>query len=255
MTDAIQPHSGIAAVDAYLTDGYLAVPGMSSRFAAAISCGLMRIQTGLGVSGHVAEVGAFQGRFFIAMAKALQPDEKALGIDRFDWPTPAVLDRFEQYCRQHNVPSEQRVTWKADSGDMAPADITAKLGGGPIRLVHIDGEHSQRALTHDLELATQVLCPGGVLIIDDMLHPGYPTLILAVQAYLDRHPDMTVLCIIDRESITAASKFVLCHKDWFKRYEAALLADYKSNIWPLGASFEPHWCLVLSLDTYLPEFT
>lgn len=255
MSDANQPGSGIAAVDAYLADGYLAVPGMSSRFAAAISCGLMRIQAVLGVTGHVAEIGAFQGRFFIAMAKALEPGEVALGIDRFDWPTPAVMDSFEANCRQHGVPRESRVTWKSDSSEMTPADIRAKLSGGPVRLVHIDGEHSQRALTHDLELATQVLCPGGLLILDDMLHPGYPTLILAVQAYLARHPEMTVLCIIDRESITAASKFVLCHTDWFKRYEAALLEDYKSNVWPLGADFEPHWCLVLSLDTNLPSFT
>jgi hypothetical protein len=27
---------------------------------------------------------------------------------------------------------------------------------------------------------------------------------------------------------------------------------YRENIWPMGATFEPHWCLVLSLDTRLP---
>ncbi len=250
-----EPRAGIEDVDTYLRDGYLAVPGMSSLFAAAISCGLMRIQSELGVTGPVAEIGTFQGRFFIAMVKALQANEQALGVDRFDWPTPAVLDQFEANCRQYGVSPDQWITWKADSRDMAPADILAKLNGRYVRLFHIDGDHSQRSLTGDLELATQVLCPGGVLILDDMLHPGYPTLMLAVQSYLDRHPDMTVLCIIDRESITAASKFVLCQKDWFKRYEAALLEAYKDNAWPMGANFEPHWCLVLSLDTSLPELT
>lgn len=255
MIDSADVRSGIAAVDTYLAEGYLAVPGMSSRFAAAISCGLMRIQSDLGVTGHVAEIGTFQGRFFIALAKALASGERALGIDRFDWPTPAVLDRFEANCRQHNVPADRRITWKADSRDMKPADITSKLNGGRVRLFHIDGDHSQASLAQDLELATQVLCPGGLLVLDDMLHPGYPTLMSAVLAYLERRPEMTVLCVIDRESLTAASKFVLCFKDWFKRYEAVLLEDYKINIWPMGANFEPHWCLVLSLDTSLPDLS
>ena len=40
---------------------------------------------------------------------------------------------------------------------------------------------------------------------------------------------------------------------WFKRYEEKLLEAYKDNVWPLGADFEPHWCLVLSLDTRLAD--
>ena len=66
---------------------------------------------------------------------------------------------------------------------------------------------------------------------------------------------MCVLAIIDRETIVAATKFVICHRDWFKRYEERLLVDFEKNVWPLGADFEPHWCLVLSLDTRLAEIT
>ena len=88
-------HSGIPAVDHYLDEGYASVVGMSSRFAAAVTCGLMRIQTELGITGPIAEIGTFEGRFFIAMAHALQSGEVALGIDLFDWPNPQVLDRFE----------------------------------------------------------------------------------------------------------------------------------------------------------------
>jgi len=232
MTDPLPARSGIVAVDAYLAQGYRSVPGMSSQFAAAITCGLMRIQTGMGVMGHVAEIGTFQGRFFIALAKALATDERALGIDRFDWPSPAVLDRFEQNCAAHGIAPEQRITWKADSGAMSPQDLLARLDGGRVRLFHIDGEHTRAALARDLELATAVMDPGGLIVLDDMLHPGYPTLMMAVLDYLRRHADMTVLCIIDRESITAAAKFVLCEQKWFKRYEAVLLEDYKANICP-----------------------
>ena len=185
------------------------------------------------------------------MAHALAEGEVALGIDLFDWPNAQVLDRFEANCARHGVAAAKRITWKADSRTMQPADLLARLGGRRVRLFHVDGEHSRHALTRDLELATAVLAPEGVIVLDDMLHPGYPTLMVAVHEYLTRHPDMCVLCIIDRETIVAATKFVLCRRDWFKRYEGRLLVDFEANVWPLGADFEPHWCLVLSLDTRL----
>ncbi|MFM9942802.1 MAG: class I SAM-dependent methyltransferase [Hyphomicrobiaceae bacterium] len=251
------PRSGMAAVDRYLEspEGYTSVVGMSSRLAAAITCGLMRIQSDLGVRGPVAEIGTFEGRFFIAMALALQEGESALGIDLFDWPNPEIIDRFHANCARHGVAESRRITWKADSRTLEAGALLAKLGGRRVRLFHIDGEHSRHALTRDLALAMQVLAPEGLIVLDDMLHPGYPTLMVAVQAFLEANPDMCVLAVIDRETIVAATKFVLCRRDWFKRYEERMLVDFKANIWPLGADFEPHWCLVLSLDTRLAAIT
>jgi predicted O-methyltransferase YrrM len=246
-----QIRSGIVAVDYYLDNGYAEVPGMSSRFAAAVCCGLLRIQTELGVAGPIAEIGPFEGRFFIALAHALAPGETALGIDLFDWPNPEVADRFEVNCAKHGVPPDRKIAWRTDSRTLEPAELIAKLGNRHVRFFHIDGEHSRAALSKDLELATAVLAPGGVIVLDDMLHPGYPTLMVAVHEYLARHAEICVLCIIDRESVVAATKFVLCQRGWFKRYEDRLLEAYRANVWPLGADFEPHWCLVLSLDTRL----
>jgi predicted O-methyltransferase YrrM len=243
--------AGIAAVDRYLETGYAAVPGMSSRFAAAICCGLLRMQTEMGVAGSAVEIGPFEGRFFIAIAHALAAGEVALGIDLFDWPNAEVIDRFHANCARHGLEPGRHVAWKADSRSMVPAELLAKLDGRRPRFVHIDGEHSRSALTKDLELATAVLAPEGIIVLDDMLHPGYPTLMVAVHEYLQGHPEMCVLCIIDRETVVAATKFVLCSTAWFKRYEERLLEAYKDNVWPLGADFEPHWCLVLSLDTRL----
>jgi methyltransferase family protein len=245
--------SGVAAVDSYLDAGYDTVPGMSSRFAAAICARLMRIQGELGVTGPVAELGTFEGRFFIALCHALGPGEMALGIDRFDWPNPQVIDRFERNCLKHGVPPERRVTWKADSHAMRAQELLAKLGGQAPRFVHIDSEHSRAGLAKELELVSRILAPAGLMVLDDMLHPGYPLLVVAVHEYLERHPEMRVMCIIDRETVVAATKFVLCHADWAKRYEEPLLAAYKDNIWPMGADFNPHWCPVLSLDTRLAE--
>jgi Methyltransferase domain len=247
--------SGVPAVDAYLKSGFHTVPGMSSRFAAAICAGLLRIQTKLGVSGPIAEIGTFEGRFFIALAKALQPGEIALGMDIFEWPNTQVIDRFEANCLKHGVAADTRRTWKCDSRVVSPTDVLKHLGGRKPRLFHIDGDHSRASLEKDLALATAVMPEDGLLVLDDMLHPGYPTLMVAVQEYLTAHQDMCVLAVIDRETIVAATKFVLCKRSWFKKYEAVMLEEFKANIWPLGADFEPHWCLVLSLDTRLAAIT
>jgi hypothetical protein len=72
--------------------------------------------------------------------------------------------------------ADKCVLWTADSREMAPAALLERLGGRQARFIHIDGEHSRAALTKDLELSTAVLQPGGILVLDDMLHPGYPTL-------------------------------------------------------------------------------
>jgi len=249
------PHSGHAAVEAYLAEGYDSVVGMSSRFAAAICARLLRLQTQEGVCGPIAEIGAFEGRFFIALAHALEPGEIALGIDIFEWPNPEVKDRFEANCLKHGIAPERRVTIKADAGAMTPAELIGHAGGEKLRFIHIDGEHSRAALSKDLALATACLAEGGLIVLDDMLHPGYPTLMVAVQEYLAANPGIVPLCIIDRETIVGATKFVLCQRHWFERYQAVMLTIFKEQIWPLGADFEPHWCLVLSLDTRLAEIT
>lgn len=249
------PHSGYPAVEAYLSDGYERVVGMSSRFAAAICARLLRLQTEEGVTGPIAEIGAFEGRFFIALALALEPDEIALGIDIFEWPNPEVQDRFEANCLKYGIAPQRRVTIKGDAGAMAPAALLAHARGEKLRFIHVDGEHSRAALSKDLALATACLSEGGLIVLDDMLHPGYPTLMVAVQDYLEANPGIVPLCIIDRETIVGAAKFVLCQRDWFERYQAAMLTIFKEQIWPLGADFEPHWCLVLSLDTRLAEIT
>ena len=118
--DALKARSGIAAVDAYLAAAIMSVVGMSSQFAAGICCGLLRIQTAAGVKGPVVEVGAFEGRFLIALAKALAPGEVVLGIDLFDWPNPEVEQRCIANCDKHGVPKAARIIWKTDSRKLTP---------------------------------------------------------------------------------------------------------------------------------------
>jgi predicted O-methyltransferase YrrM len=249
----IEISSGHAALDAFLAGPYDRIRGMSSRFSAAICGHLLRQQTTLGITGDMAEIGTFEGRFFIAMTLALQPSEHALGIDLFNWPDEAVQDRFLKNCAGAGLASNRFTCWKADTRSMTAGELRSRLPNGTARFIHIDGEHDDIPLSHDLELAHAVLHPDGIIALDDMLHPGYPMLIETVLAYLRRHPEMRVLCIIDRESITAAAKFLICRTDRGSLYENDLMATFARFHYIVGADVMGHLTLVLTPDPTLPK--
>ena len=254
--------SGNPAVDRYIADGYDTVRGMSSRFAATICGHIIRRQSELGIKGHIAEIGTFEGRFFIAMGLGLAPGERALGVDLFEWPNSGVLDLFHSHCTRNGLARERYTAIKADIRNLTPHDLTGALGGQQlaaqasepkVRFFHIDGDHSREALLADLALAEAVLHPLGMIVLDDMLHPGYPLLVVAVYDWLERHPDWRVLCVIDREDIVAAAKFVLCQKDVVPLFEQDLMDTFKAQHFVLGSEWERYFCVVLTPKPRLAE--
>ena len=57
---------------------------------------------------------------------------------------------------------------------------------------------------------------------------------------------MRLACVIDREDIVAAAKFLICRADWFARYQDELLREYKRFHYPLNADMESYFALVLT---------
>jgi len=245
--------SGHPAIDLYLAQSYEQVRGMSSRFAAAICGHLIRRQSAVGISGELLEIGTFEGRFFIAMALGLAPGEKALGIDRFDWPDTGVEARFLANCAAHGIPHDRYLSWKTDSREITSDELREKLGGRSVRFVHIDSHHSRECLTNDLELVAPVLHRDAIICLDDMLHPGYPMVISAVFDYFVRHPDMRLLCVVDREDIVAAPKFLICRSGALALYEQDLLSSFSRFHFLLNADMETYVALVLTPRPRLAE--
>jgi len=244
---------GHPAVDLYLAQSYEQVRGMSSRFGAAICGHLIRRQTELGIGGEIVEIGTFEGRFFIAMALGLAAGETALGIDRFDWPDTGIEGRFHANCAAHGVARDRYRSWKADSRTITSGELGERLRGRPVRFVHIDSHHSRDCLTNDLELVTPLLHRDGVICLDDMLHPGYPMVMSAVFDYFARHPRMRLLCVIDREDIVAAPKFLICSGEAVALYEHDLLLAFSPFHFPLNADMETYFALVFTPRPRLAE--
>jgi Methyltransferase domain len=249
----IEISSGDSRLDAFLADGYMRIRGMSSRFAAAICGHLLRRQAALDIRGDFLEIGTFEGRFFIAMGLLLGAGEHALGIDVFTWPSPAVYDRLLENCAAAGLAAGSFAAWKVDTRTISAAELRARLPAGRARFIHIDGEHVPACLANDLALAHAVLHLDGIIALDDMLHPGYPTLITTVLEFLARHPEMRVFCIVDRESITAAAKFLLCRAERVETYQRDLMTSFPQFHYVLGAEVMGELALVLTPDPTLPE--
>lgn len=238
--------TGNARLDAYLARGYAEVRGMSSGFAASIAGHLIRRQAEMGISGHLAEIGTFEGRFFIAMALGLQPGEHAIGVDVFTWPSEKVLDHLHGHCRRFGLDPGAYTAIKGNTRDMTGADLLAPAGGGTIRFFHIDGEHDDTNVTQDLDLAAPLMHRHGLICLDDMLHPGYPELTDSVHRWLRTHPEWRVLAIVDREDIVAAAKYVLCRIGSVDKYEKDLLGHFAKQVFPMGADVVGHFTMVLT---------
>jgi Methyltransferase domain len=238
--------SGYEPVDAYLADGFERVRGMSSRFSAAICARVLRRQSEAGIGGPVVEIGTFEGRFLIAMALALEPGERAYGFDTFDWPDGKVEERLLSNCRAHGVQPERVAAVKRDSRNIAPIELRNATDGRAVRFLHVDGDHNPATLTSDLALAQSVIHPQGVIAIDDMLHPEFPFLVVAVHEHLKAHPHMRLMCVIDREDIVAAAKFLLCRADAVALYEQDLMTRFAGYHYIMGGDAMAHLCVVLT---------
>lgn len=248
------PPTGHAAIDRHLAEGYFRVRGMSSRFAAAVAAIAMGAQREAGVAGHALEIGCFEGRFTIAMALGLAAGERCLAIDHFEWPSPRTRDAFAANLQAHGVGDGRVVTLKADVRRHDAASLRALLGGGVVRFAHVDGDHAEASLAADLDLTFELMHARGLVLLDDMLHPLYPRLGGTVERVLARHPDWRVLAVIDRESLSAAAKFLLCRVADLEVYEAALKARLAAHVVVMRADFDTTTALVLAPDPSLPYF-
>ena len=211
----------------YLSHGYYSIEGMSSKIAAKVASSLLIHQTACGIRGPSAEIGVFRGRFAIALALALEESERFVAIDLF--AEPKMIATFRSNLKRWNVPVEQVDIWTADTSMLPDGVLRERLGGSVARLIHIDGNHTPKALAHDLALAALALGPGGILILDDMHHPYYPLLMVSVFDFLAAHPEYRLLAIIDRASLVEATKYVLCERDRVDSYSDHILSSFPTH--------------------------
>jgi hypothetical protein len=234
-----------APVDRYLDQQFHRIKGASSKIGAIVAARLLAIQSANGIGGQVAEIGVFEGRFFIALALCAQSGEKAIATDVFTWPDEGIQDRFLANCQTCGVNMDSVVVQKSATQHLTAAAYK-EAAGGPIRFVHIDGAHVYDAVWHDLQLARAALHAKGIICMDDVLHPLYPALTMAVGDWLKSHPDYTIFAIVDRESFASACKFMICRREHSQFYRDALAVAAAPHLMKHRANYFGAEALILS---------
>ncbi|BDG71861.1 class I SAM-dependent methyltransferase [Roseomonas fluvialis] len=175
---------------------------------------LLEVQRRDGIRGPIAEVGTFQGMSLVGFGLGALADESVLGVDLF----VVGGEDFEASVRSNWTKAglaDARLRLHRGSSTDLGAAAWSELLGAPARLVHVDGEHTRGAAAHDVALAASCLAPGGVIVVDDVLHAWYPDITLSVAAFLKAKPEFRAFAIIDREAdlMRGGAKMLLARRD------------------------------------------
>ncbi len=123
------------------------------------------------------EVGVLFGGWAISLLLNVKT-RWAFGIDPYPGHEgPAIKAELMNKLRHFRLEHDFQLL---DSWDAIPLSVR-KTG---VDLVHVDGDHSESACLVDLERASQILAPQGVIVLDDWHHPMFPGVGSALHRFL-----------------------------------------------------------------------
>lgn len=155
------------------------VSGWLSRESAEVigHLALRQLQDGLG--GGVGEIGIHHGKLFLLLYLSLQPDERAFALDVFE-DQDLNVDGSGRGDRAVFLQNFAKVGGKEEQLTILAVDSTAvsaeelRTAAGPLRMMSVDGGHTEDITYNDLQLAEEVLLDDGILILDDVYQQRWP---------------------------------------------------------------------------------
>ena len=183
------------------------------------------------VHGAVGEIGVYHGKSFVPLALVRRPSERAVAVDcfadqHFNQDQSGIGDesQFLSTLRSFGCDENLEII-RCDSTALSAAQLRA-AADGPLRIISIDGSHTEHATASDLALAAEAISDGGVVILDDALNTDWPGVIsgLAKHVYSGGKLRPVALgynkCVLVRAEWTSVYAKALAH---FKRKSADLL--------------------------------
>ncbi len=150
-----------------------------------------------GIVGNMGEIGVQDGKMLIALSWLAREGEIVAGFDCFedkhfnvDNSGGGNLRKSQENAAHFAAPGAVFSFIQTDSlaltGQRAMDVIT---DFGPFRFFSVDGGHTQRHCLSDLQFATQALSNGGVVMVDDYPHTGWPGVRAGVDQFFAETPD------------------------------------------------------------------
>jgi hypothetical protein len=191
------------------------VPGFITNQSVALWDAFLCYQAENHLLGDMVEIGVYKGRSALISSLHLREQEKFVLIDGTPWIEEA---------RQHLDPILnsrgyyiEKISYDLDIGSFE--DIRHKC-----RWIHIDGEHTGRAVINDLEFCEQMLSNNGILILDDFFNPMYPQLAEAAFSFLDRHKFKLSMFLCGwNKAYLARPMFAINYRDFIRQNLASEL--------------------------------
>jgi len=194
-------------------------------------------------AGPVAEIGVYEGKFFIGLVKTFGGDEAGphLPMDIFDMQELNV-DRsgsgkgrkkiFEENLEEHGVRGSSVSITERDSLDLRLLDAhTLVETHGRFKFFSIDGGHEVTHTMHDIEIAMQMTDSSGIISVDDYLNPDWPGVNEAVaKMYLNRNFSFVPLLYIGNKLLLCTyshhSSYLECVRKYItENYDDAKIKD------------------------------
>lgn len=138
------------------------IPGWLHPEAALLTAELSAVQRTLGITGALLEIGVFKGKYLSVLYEASVPSDIVVGVDLFVGAEDArrVAEEVRANVAAACGSASRLNVTVADSLHLTAAAIRAKSECASFRFISIDGGHTKDVVSHDLELAAEILQAG-----------------------------------------------------------------------------------------------
>jgi hypothetical protein len=173
------------------------IGGWFSLDSIAIWDALLVEQRNRGIGGDLLEIGVLKGRSATLLALHGEDGQSGVFVD------PAfrkeAIDAIQR-CKPTGIVLIEALSQNIHDHP----EISQRQGA--FRWIHIDGEHSGRAVRNDLELALPLLGAEGIICLDDFFSTAYPQITWAAMSFLEAHKDEVTLVLV------GANKGYVCRR-------------------------------------------
>ncbi len=172
------PYSQCKSLDDYVAFGHRNTPGWLWQSAAYLTAIVGLKQSLDGMRGNVGEIGLWQGRYLTLLGLLSSNEESIVGIDSFVHSSdPAGFQNRIKTRFESDPLLKGRLRLITEDSTKLRVDDIKKVASNPFRLFSIDGGHMADEVFSDVNLICNLMCEGGVMIIDDILNPTCPGVI------------------------------------------------------------------------------